>query len=161
MLELISFPDTARIWIFQGDKKVPDDKVNAVHYRIQEFTEAWTSHQNALTANGGILHQRFIIFVVDESKAGASGCSIDKAVHFVQSLGHHLQIDFFNRNRYSYIIDDDVYNVSPQEMKDLFNNGDITDETFVFDNLVNNKSDFINKWTTPFGDSWVKKVVLR
>lgn len=161
MLELISFPDHARVWIFQGNQEVPQEQINRVYHRIQEFTDSWTSHQNELIANGGILHQRFIIFVVDESKSGVSGCSIDKAVHFVQSLGHQLQIDFFDRNRYSYIKDDKVINVTADQFRELYQQGKISDNTFVFDNLVQTKKDFIDGWVKPLSGSWIERVVLR
>lgn len=161
MMDLISFPESSRVWIFQGDKKVPDDKVNAVFYRIQEFVQSWTSHQQALTATGSILHQRFIVFVVDEAKAGVSGCGIDKAVHFVQGLGHQLGIDFFDRNRYSYLEGDEVLHASAADFARRYEEGEISDHTLVFDNLVQNKGDFIQSWVKPLGDTWIKRVVLR
>ena len=160
MLDLIAFPDNARGWIYQGNKEVPDDLLSAVHHRIVEFTDNWSSHQVPLASTGTILHKRFIVLVVDEEKAGVSGCGIDKAVHFVQALGHKLNIDFFDRNRYSYLIDDVVHHADSNQLKALYDSGEINDETLIFDNLVNNKVRFIKEWVKPIGQSWIKRVVL-
>jgi hypothetical protein len=160
MMDLIAFPDNSRVWIFQGNRPVPDHLLSRVHKSIQDFTASWTSHQNELAATGSILHHRFIVLVVDEARAGVSGCSIDKAVHFVQGLGHHLSIDFFDRHAYSYIQDDEVFTVTAEKLNELYSKEEIGDNTLVFDNLVNNKKDFQDNWLKPIGSSWIKRVVL-
>lgn len=160
-MDLIAFPDTARVWIFQADNLIADEKLAEVHDRVMDFAERWTSHQRALTATGSILHNRFVVLVVDESRAGASGCSIDKAMHFIQSLGHHYGVDFLNRHHYTYYDGLDLHTVPASQLKFLYENGDIDDETKVYDNMVNNKYDFLKKWVVPLGDSWIKRVVLK
>ncbi|MEO6189842.1 MAG: hypothetical protein ABIO44_05145, partial [Saprospiraceae bacterium] len=87
MLDLLAFPDDSRIWIYASDKIIPDKQVSEIHSSIQEFTKSWQSHQQDLAATGGILHNHFIILVVNENKNSPGGCSIDKSIHYVQSLG--------------------------------------------------------------------------
>lgn len=160
-MDLISFPGASRVWVFQANKPLPDTVLTEVHYRVMDFSEYWTSHQKQLKATGSILHNRFVVLVVDQTQAGASGCSIDKAMHFVQSLGHHYQTDFLNRHYYTYVQNNHLFTVHADELRRLYQQSIIDDETLVYDNLVNNKDDFIKSWTKPIGESWIKRVVLK
>ena len=44
-----------------------------------------------------MLNEYIIVFVVDQTSASASGCSVDSSVRFVKELGKELEVDFFNR----------------------------------------------------------------
>ena len=160
MRDLIAFPDDARVWIYQGNKAIPDEELSGLHHRILEFAENWSSHQVPLSATGTILHNRFIVLVVDESKAGVSGCSMDKATHFVQAIGYKYGVDFFDRNRYTYLEGEELHHVTADDLKSLYDQGRISDDTLIYDNLVNNKRAFIDGWVKPIGESWIKRVVL-
>ena len=161
MMDLISFPDSARVWVFQADREVPEEMIGETQRRIEDFVRGWTSHNRDLRSTGGILHNRFVVLVVDERTAGASGCSIDKAMHFVQALGKHLNVDFLDRNRYTILEGRELKTVPASELRRMYKDGHIDGSTRVYDNLVNNKADFINKWVVPIGESWVKRIVLR
>ena len=158
-MDLISFPDAARIWIFQADGLIPDNKLNEAHRLISDFAKAWTSHQADLKSTGSILHNRFVVLVVDETQKDASGCSIDSAMRFIQQLGQHYHVDFLDRMRFTYIDQDILHTVTKDEMTQLYQEGAINDETLVFDNLVNNKKDFLDRWVVPLGSSWLKRLV--
>jgi hypothetical protein len=161
MMDLISFPDNARVWVFQANQPIADDLIAETQQRVSEFVENWTSHNRDLKSTGGILHNRFVVLVVDENRAGASGCSIDKAMHFVQALGRHLNVDFLDRNRYTIIDKDELKTVSAAELQQMHQAEQVSEATMVYDNLVSNKADFIKKWVVPIGESWVKRVVFR
>lgn len=158
-MDLISFPDESRVWVFQANEPIPDEALNEAHFIISEFAKAWTSHQIDLRSTGSILHNRFVVLVVDETKAGASGCSIDTAMRFVQDLGKKYHVDFLDRMKFTYVKDDTLYTVSRDELRDLYDKGVINDSTLIYDNLVNNKSDFLSKWVVPLGDSWLRRMV--
>lgn len=160
-MDLISFPDQSRVWIFQANQQVPDDKLSEIHERVMDFVKMWTSHQAQLQATGSILHNRFIVLVVDQTMVGASGCSIDKAMHFVQSLGHHYDTDFMDRHYYTYVQNDHLHTVHADELRRLYSESIINDETLIYNNLVDTKKAFVEEWVTPIGRSWVKRVVLK
>jgi hypothetical protein len=121
----------------------------------------WTSHNQDLLTYGNIFHLRFLALFVDETIAGASGCSIDKSVHFVEELGKKFGIDFFRRDVFAYLKDDEVRFVNQANFNEAYQNGDIDDETLMFDNLVKVKYDFIKKWLVPLRDSWHRKFILQ
>lgn len=158
MLDFLAFPDQSRVWIYQSDAPFPEHEVPRLNREVGEFARQWVSHNKQLKATGGLLHDRFIVLVVDESQAGASGCSIDASVRFVKSLEPKYGLDMFNRMQFAYIDDEgEVRSIHASELPKAVANGDVHDETLVFNNLVNTKQDFISNWLVPFGESWMKR----
>ncbi len=64
---------------------------------LNAFVSEWASHGNQLFGAADVLHNRFVVIALDESKAGASGCSIDSSVRCVKHLGETFSIHFFDR----------------------------------------------------------------
>ncbi len=157
--ELIALDNSAKVWIYQSDRVLTHDELDEVRPKIFDFLEAWTSHNQDLLTYGNIFHQRFLAFFVDETVAGASGCSIDKSVHFVESLGQSLGINFFDRNEFSFIKDDVVSFIKKQEMKSAYSAQLIDDDTLFFDHLIRTKEDFLKHWLVPLKASWHKKFI--
>ena len=159
MQDLLAFPASSRIWIFQADTPLPAESIGIVNMRVREFSRAWTSHNTALKATGGLLHDKFLVLVADESHAGASGCSIDTSVRCIRQLGEEYGVDFFDRLRFSYLEDEQVKEIHRDDIREAYRNGLINDQTLFFDNLVKNKEEFLTRWLTPFGESWMKRFV--
>lgn len=158
--ELIALDNSSKVWIYQSDKELTYDQIDLIRPKLFEFADLWTAHNANLDAYANIFHKRFIAIFVDETRAGASGCSIDKSVHFVEMLGEALGVDFFNRMLFSYLKDDeDVVCVTSSELKTQYKEGHINDETLVFDNLVKTKIDFLERWVTPLKETWMKRFV--
>lgn len=157
MLDLIAFPDHSRVWIYSSDRLIPDEKIPEIHHEIQKFVKDWTSHQEELVASGGILHNYFIVLVVDENKNPPGGCSIDKSVHFVQKLAERNNVDFFNRKVVHYIQNEEVLSILLDELPNAYSSGNIQDATLFFNPLVNSKSEFIKNWLVPLQQSWIKR----
>jgi len=159
MQDLLAFPDHARVWIYQSPIPVDEDKVSEVNQHLKEFATKWTSHSRELHATAGLLHDRFLVLVVNEASAEASGCSIDASVRFVQQIGGHYGVDFMDRIHFAYLENDEVKMVHKDEFARLYASGEVNDETLVFDNLVRTKEDFVGKWVKPLGESWMKRFV--
>lgn len=154
-----TLPSSTRVWIYQSDKPFEAKEIPKIQQQVQDFAQAWVSHNRQLRAYGNILHNRFIVLMVDESQAGASGCSIDKSVYFLKNLQAQYEVDLFDRMRFSYLDGEEVKTVSRDEFAKLYINGDITGETLVFDTLVNNKADFDTNFVKPLNKSWHKRMV--
>lgn len=152
-------PATTRVWIYQAQQPFPTDKLAEIRQHLSTFTTNWVSHNNQLRAYGDIYHNQFIVLMVDENLAGASGCSIDKSVHFIKQLEQHYAMDLFDRMTFTYQ-DGDVVKSAPRlEFAALYEAGKINDATLVFDNLVKTKEEFETKWVKPLGESWHKRMV--
>jgi len=155
-----TFPDETRVWVYQSSRELSTSDANIIRAKAKNFVESWVSHNQALRANADVLHNRFLILMVDESQAGASGCSIDKSVAFVQSLGTEYQSDFFNRMLFSFKnAEGQVQTVDQNAFKELYSNGSINDETIVFDPLVKTKGELDAGLEKHLAKSWHKRFV--
>lgn len=152
-------PPSTRMWIYQSNRPFSEEDVPKVREYIRQFVRSWASHNVQLAAYGDLLHRRFVALMVDEERAGASGCSIDKSVAFLKALQAEFNVDLFDRMRFSYLDGEQVRTVSRDEFSKLYAEGKIDDETMVFDTLVNNKKDFEERWIVPLKDSWHKRMV--
>ncbi len=152
-------PDSARLWIYQADTPFREEDLPALRARLQDFVRQWTSHNQQLAAAADVLHRRFIVLAVDERQAGASGCSIDKSVAFMQSLQDEYRTNLFNRLIFTYQDGDEIKSAHKDEFAQLYAQGRIHDDTLVFDPLVATKSDFDRSFVKPLGQSWHKRMV--
>lgn len=154
-----TLPTTTRVWIYQADQPFSTSAVPTIKEEIKSFVESWTSHNRYLKGNGDLLHDRFVILLVDESSAGASGCSIDKSVHFMKQLQAKYGVNLFDRMRFSYKEGENVKTVGREAFAQAYQNGEINDDTPVFDTLVKNKGELDEKFIKPLKESWHKRMV--
>jgi hypothetical protein len=92
-----NLPPDSKVWIYTADREFTVEDKAIIGDAMKQFLPQWAAHGNALFGDYSIEKNRFLILSVDESQAGASGCSIDSSVRFIKDLGAHLKIDFFNR----------------------------------------------------------------
>jgi hypothetical protein len=157
--DLIALENTSKVWIYQAEREFNYDELDAIRPKVFDFLADWTSHNQALVTYGNIFHKRFLGIFVDESLSGASGCSIDKSVHFVESLGAQFNVNFFRRDVFCYLNDEDVIALPIGEVKEAYSKGEINEETLFFDNLVKDKEQFLKSWLVPLKDSWHKRFI--
>ncbi len=154
-----SLSPESRVWIYQSSRPFTDAQLARLRPMVSQFAAQWVSHNQQLRAFGDVFHQRFIVLMVDESQAPASGCSIDTSVHFIKTVEQQFGTELFDRMRFAYQQDSKVQIANRNEFRRLYASGSIDDETLVFDNLVNNKQDFQHRWLVPLKDSWHKKMI--
>lgn len=154
-----NLPDTSRVWIYQAQQAFSAELSAEIQQQVQAFAQQWVSHNRALRASGEVLYDQFIVLMVDESQAGASGCSIDKSVHFMQALEAKYGINLFDRMTFTYKDGDQVMTAPREQFARLYAEGKINDDTLVFDNLIKTKGEFSNKWIKSLGQSWHKRMV--
>jgi len=150
----MQFSENSRVWVYQSDKKLTDEQVQQIQQHLSRFAAEWTAHNHQLKAKAEIRYNRFLILVVDETQAGASGCSIDKSVHFMQQLEQQFNIHLFDRFNLAYREADEVLSLPRHDFEELLKQGNITNHTIVFNNLVQTLTELETKWEVPFKDSW-------
>ena len=154
-----TLPSSTRVWIYQSSRVFSDAEIPQLRDQLQRFAENWTSHNRQLRSHADVLHKRFLVLMVDESMAGASGCSIDKSVHFMQQVGQSYQTDLFDRMTFAWKDNGEVKTASSDQFAQLYQQGKINDQTLVFDNLVKTKGELEEKWLKPLNESWHKRFV--
>ena len=152
-------PDTARVWIYQAQKPLSNTTIESLKPELEQFITLWTSHNQALKAWGDILHNQFIVLMVDESQAGASGCSIDKSVAFIKNVEQATGTNLFDRLTFTYLEGEEVKTAHKDDFEQLYQKGEINDQTLVFNNLVKNKAELDQSWKIALSDSWHKNFV--
>ncbi|MES2426758.1 MAG: ABC transporter ATPase [Bacteroidota bacterium] len=150
----MQFSENSRVWVYQSDKKLADTVVQQIQERLNNFTAEWTAHNNQLKAKAEIRYNRFLILIVDETQAGASGCSIDKSVNFIKRLELEFNLNLFDRFNLAYRDADEVLSLPRHSFEDLLKQGSINTNTIVYNNLVQNLTELETKWEVPFKDSW-------
>ncbi len=154
-----TLPDTTRVWVYQANRPFRDEDIPAVREKVRAFAQSWVSHNRQLRAHADVLHNRFIVLMVDEGQADASGCSIDKSVYFLKQLQAEYGVNLFDRMVFSYKDGEEVITVPREEFTRLYQEGKINDDTLVFDTLVNTKGALDENWLKPLSQSWHKRMV--
>jgi len=148
------FSEQSRVWIYQSDRELYEDEVKQLHEILNKFAAEWTAHNHQLKAKAEIRYNRFLILIVDENQAGASGCSIDKSVNFIKRLEQEFGITLLDRFNLAYREGEKVLSAPRDEFEDLLRSGKINSNTIVYNNLVQNLEQLETKWEVPFKDSW-------
>ena len=147
-------PDTARIWIYQANRPFTESEQEEVKDYLKTFIEQWTAHGKTLKAGFEMRYRRFIVLGLDQGHAAASGCSIDASVHFIQGLEKRYQIDLLDKMNVTFKQGDYVTHKSLTDFKKMAKEKAISGKTIVFNNLVNNKQEYLEFWEVPASESW-------
>lgn len=148
-----------RVWIYQADRFLSEAEVSQIDELAQNFVASWTAHGSALAGKASVVDGLFLVLEVNEEVTGVTGCSIDKSVHFIKSLGEKFNINFFDRMRVAYHdLDGKLKLSSREEFQDLVNSDDFSPDTIVYNNLIQNSEELTTNWKIPFSQSWHSKV---
>ena len=152
-------PSHSRTWIYQSNRELNEKQIAEIKNKSQNFIDQWTSHGKTMNACIEIFHYFFIVVLVDEQSAPASGCGIDKSVHFIQQLEKDFSITLLDRTLAAYKKEDKIFICSLLEFEKLIGAGAIDENTIVFNNLVNTKAELENNWQIPLKRSWHKSLI--
>src|SRR5215218_2023 len=81
-----TLPDDARLWVFASAEPLDDERSAALLAEVDRFLGGWAAHGELLRAARDWRDDRFLAVGVDQSTAGASGCSIDGLFRRLQAL---------------------------------------------------------------------------
>jgi hypothetical protein len=154
-----TFSPKSRVWIYPSSRRLEPAEVQMVNNQISDFCRQWTAHSQKLQATGWVDWDRFLFLVVDETMAGASGCSIDTSLAFIQKVGKALQVDFLDRLTF-YFLDKEgsLQSVHKKDLSDYVSRGIIQPDTLFMDTLVSNKEQLDSSWLVPYRHSWHSKI---
>ena len=154
MIPFENLPEESKVWIYQSNRKFSEEEVVQISEETSKFIENWSAHGNLLQASFQIRYNRFIILGVDNEFQNPTGCSIDASVQFIQSLEQKYQIDLLDKMNVSFKQGDFITHKTLLEFKQLAKNKSVSENTIVFNNLVNTVQEFNENWEVPAVDSW-------
>ena len=155
-----SLPENSRVWVYQADRQLTIEEIEYISAKAIVFIEQWTRHGDDLKGSFTLKYNQFLILGLDESFNNASGCSIDASVRFIKELEEELKIDLMNKMNVSFKDGENINIVKLSDFQQFAQDKKITKETIVFNNMVNTKQDFEQKWEVLANQSWHKQFLV-
>lgn len=149
----------SKVWIFVAERKLLPKEVAAIEERLAGFSTSWSSHNNQLKSHAFVMFGHFIVLIADETQAPASGCSIDTAMRFLQTLQIDFEVDFLQTDRFVFMTDPNEFKLVDKEgLKAAIDRGEVKEDTMFFDTLVNNLRELKTNWLKPRHSFWVSRI---
>lgn len=159
-VEYNNLPENSRVWVYQSDREFTQEEISFISENAQQFIEQWTKHGSDLKGSFLIKYNQFLVLAVDEGFNDVSGCSIDASVRFVQELEKALRVDMMDKMNISFKDGDHINVVRMNDFKRYAKEHKITQDTVVFNNMVNTKEEFENQWEVSANQSWHKRFLV-
>ena len=138
-----------RIWIYQANRQLSEQESIHLLEKMDHFTMQWTAHGKQLVAQALLRYNQFLVIRVNEGLVKATGCSIDKSTEMLKQVQQELGLDFFDRMQIAYRDQDDIKTVSRAGFEKLIEEGKVTENTIVFNNMVSTGEELAKHWEIP------------
>ena len=146
-------PEESRIWLYACEKALTQSQQDYILNIISEELKGWNAHQQPLTAGVTILENHFIVVALDESKNGASGCSIDTLQKTIQKIEKEFSISLMNRLNVFCKIEDEILSMPS------FKLGSVADkDTLFYDLTILTKND-LKTYLKPISEGWCAHLI--
>ncbi|HKG90840.1 MAG TPA: hypothetical protein VKA84_03040 [Gemmatimonadaceae bacterium] len=150
-----SLPDDARVWVFAADRPITGAAAERLLGEVDAFLARWQAHGSPLTCARAWRDDRFLAIGVDQSTAGASGCSIDGMFRILQGLERQLGASLVGGGRVSFRDDGgEIRSTTRGEFEELAAAGRVSADTPVFDATVTTRRDWQDRFEVRAGDAW-------
>lgn len=155
MISFQELPDSARLWIFPADRPLSPEEADRVTRRVENGLRDWAAHGSPVFWAQRLERDQFLMIGVDETRTGLTGCSIDQAVREIKSLETEMKLSFLDNARVFYREGDTVRKATRGEFRRLAEEGEVTSETPVFNNIITTVGELRGKlWEVPLQASW-------
>ena len=149
-----SLPTESKIWIYQCNRKFTDDEFATIETDLQVFLENWSAHGTGLEASYQLKYNRFIIIAVNPETQATTGCSIDASVQFIQSIEQKYAVDLLDKMNVTFKLGEHIAHKPLIEFKKMAKEKAVSENTIVFNNLVNTIEEWNDNWEVPAAESW-------
>ena len=157
-----ALPDDARLWVFAASDQITGERAHRLLAAVDEWLAEWKAHGEPLTCARDWREDRFLVIGVDQSTAGASGCSIDALFRVLQDLQATLGTSLLGGGRVFYRTrDGQVKPATRGEFTERAAAGAVDLETTVFDTSVTTASAYRSEFERRVADSWHQDLLPR
>lgn len=158
MIDYNQLSPDSRVWVYQSNRPFNTEEIDWLNQQLWDFVSQWATHSNKVKGYGSIYKNQFIVLVADESVYDVSGCSTDSLMRFIKEIEKALNVNLFDRMSVACEINGEIVTMSSEDFRAKIEAGQIDDDTIVFNNLVQTKTEFDHQWRVPLRQSWHKKV---
>src|SRR5690349_16386208 len=129
-----TLPSDARVWVFGAAADLDSSRSDRLLAAVDEFLSHWNAHGSPLACARDLRDGRFLAIGVDQSTAGASGCSIDGLFRTLARLEPELGTTMLGGGRVYYRDEDgSVKAATRKQFNELAREGKVSADTPVFD----------------------------
>ena len=146
--------EESKIWIYQSNRKFSDEEIAEIDTELKAFIEKWAAHGTSLEASYELRYNRFIVLAVNQENQIATGCSIDASVQFIQNLEKKFDVDLLDKMNVTFKLGEHVAHKTLIEFKKMAKEKAVSENTIVFNNLINTVGEYQDFWEVPAIDSW-------
>jgi len=157
-----SLPDDARVWVFSAAAELSAPASERLLDAVDEFLSQWNAHGSPLVCAREWRDDRFLAIGVDQSTAGASGCSIDGLFRTLARLEPELGTTMLGGGRVYYRDSEGRVNVATRPaFNQLARDGRVGADTPVFDTSITSASEWRESFERPVRESWHAQLIGR
>ena len=162
LVQIEVLPDNARAWVFSADKTIKAPASDTLLREVDGFLSQWHAHGSPLTVGRDWKYGRFLTVVVDQSTAGASGCSIDGLFRTLKGLEPKLGASLVTSGLIFFRDENGaIQSVDRDEFTALGAEGKIAPGTRVFDPTVTTLGEWKARFELNAEDSWHAKLLRK
>jgi len=155
LAEIQDLPDSSRVWVFGADRDLDKPATELLLAEVDRFLSQWHAHGSPLTSGRSWKYGRFLTIAVDQSTAGASGCSIDGLYRSLKALEPRLGGSLVTSGLVFYRDwNGNVQSVYRERFTALSAGDAITPTTRVFDPTVATLGEWRARFELNAEDSW-------
>lgn len=150
-----NIPDNARVWVYQSSRAFIEKEAAEINEQLYQFYKQWQSHGAHVDGWAGLLFHQFVVVIADESIVPVGGCSTDSSVRVIKSIERQYDVNFFDRMMLTFLVKGKAEMLPFGQVQYAIDKGYIDSNTLVFNNVVSDKRELLNKWLIPLKESWL------
>jgi hypothetical protein len=143
--------DQSRIWIYQADRQLTDHEAKEILQKAKPLLETWSPHGVTLITSAEIRYNYFLILAVEATAFQLSCCTIDSAIHLLQTIEHDMKVNFLDRTKIVLQIENQFLLTPVKEIKAKLSQRLLSPNTKFFNNVITKKKDLETNWLIPIG----------
>jgi hypothetical protein len=155
-----SLPDDARVWVFGAATELDAPASERLLGAVDDFLAQWNAHGAPLVCGRDWREDRFLAVGVDQSTAGASGCSIDGLFRTLARLEPEIGATLLGGGRVYYRdADGRVVATTRKAFNQLAREGRVGPDTPVFDTSLTSAGAWRQAFERPARASWHAELI--
>ena len=155
LVQIEDLPNNARTWVFGADRDLDRGATDLLLNEVDRFLSQWHAHGSPLTAARDWKYGRFLTVAVDQSTAGASGCSIDGLFRSLKAMEPRLGASLVTSGLVFYRDKKgEIQSVDRERFTELSAEGKINHKTKVFDPTVTTLGEWRARFELDTAHSW-------
>ncbi len=149
--------DEAKVFVYPSSRKFYPQELDGLQQEIQGFLSENFKDYNF---HFKILNNRFLVFFIEGDKTIPIQL-LDKLADFILSLEQKYKVTLLDKINICFKQGEFIQYQDMKKFRTLLKNRSISENTVIFNNLVQNKYDFENNFETPLSDSWLSHLVKK